>query len=613
MVHGSGGAEQRFRPSFVSYSKWKRMSDAQKDAAMAAAASEEASNADRAREARRSHAQEAARRARALGASSSKAVSTPPAAVPAMPRSRLPADVHREAGSGAAAKDTSKRMPNKEVGTGKETAQESRLLDSLTKTMGSVKRKSMAERVREAKAAKQKAATSGKKKSVAAASDKVVGVEREDRGSSSVQDAAASSSRAMPPVSPATDGEDQVLRKRSAAASAERASRKKAEQAEVDRARRKASERAAREAEEARAASRAADRVRARLTDDEEITPVERPYTAPVPREQTFADRHRSSRSARHRRHLDVGPESFTREREPEVMVEAVMYGDGRKMSDGRTMLSDTVYGSSRADAGHEGFAPIDFTSLKLDLAGMGKMGDGETFAGSWRVGNVPGSSQELPDKPDKLDVDDSTRRKGPSHVRSLLRGQVGEWMLDNPGVPLVIARPGSRAGESRLIPFRDVEGGRVRYRQAGRCLRNALLNALGAFDGSEAARNMSSKMKDEASEEVGLKSVGVLMSVRGGMYTSEKLKPVEHAEYIADPFGFLVRQRSGVFVVRLSEHGRVDHVVAVDCGRRRILDSEEEYPLVFTEESLRLCGGPSATGKLRVREVRKMGRKKVG
>ena len=63
-----------------------------------------------------------------------------------------------------------------------------------------------------------------------------------------------------------------------------------------------------------------------------------------------------------------------------------------------------------------------------------------------------------------------------------------------------------------------------------------------------------------------------------------------------------LVGTSSGVFVVRLLRGNICDHVVAVDCDRRIILDGVEEHPLRLTAEYLALCTGEEGT-ILNVRE----------
>lgn len=53
-------------------------------------------------------------------------------------------------------------------------------------------------------------------------------------------------------------------------------------------------------------------------------------------------------------------------------------------------------------------------------------------------------------------------------------------------------------------------------------------------------------------------------------------------------------------------QEGLVDYCVTIDAGARIIIDSTERWPMVLSEEVLKLCGGSNARN-LRVGEIRKV------
>ena len=70
--------------------------------------------------------------------------------------------------------------------------------------------------------------------------------------------------------------------------------------------------------------------------------------------------------------------------------------------------------------------------------------------------------------------------------------------------------------------------------------------------------------------------------------------------------FDWVGNLTTGVWLIRITESGIVDHCVCVDGARNLIYDSEEEYPVQLGSETFRLCGGALAT-KPRIAEVRRI------
>lgn len=76
-------------------------------------------------------------------------------------------------------------------------------------------------------------------------------------------------------------------------------------------------------------------------------------------------------------------------------------------------------------------------------------------------------------------------------------------------------------------------------------------------------------------------------------------------------PFHFFARKRAGVYIVHLNQDGFVDHAVCVDCERRLIWDSDEEYSIALTADTLELYGAIRAD-ELLIEDARKVVAKKT-
>lgn len=84
------------------------------------------------------------------------------------------------------------------------------------------------------------------------------------------------------------------------------------------------------------------------------------------------------------------------------------------------------------------------------------------------------------------------------------------------------------------------------------------------------------------------------------------RIPKTEKGEFNKNPFKWLVNRCTGIWIGRITQHGIVDHCVAVDCKKGIIHDSSSRFPFALTEDILRRVGGDDAT-QLRVAEVREI------
>ena len=84
------------------------------------------------------------------------------------------------------------------------------------------------------------------------------------------------------------------------------------------------------------------------------------------------------------------------------------------------------------------------------------------------------------------------------------------------------------------------------------------------------------------------------------------RVPKAEKKAFEANPFKWLAYRNQGVRIVRIVEHGIVDHCVALDCNRGIVHDSASRYPFALTEYVLRLLDRYEAKN-LRLLEVREL------
>ncbi len=70
--------------------------------------------------------------------------------------------------------------------------------------------------------------------------------------------------------------------------------------------------------------------------------------------------------------------------------------------------------------------------------------------------------------------------------------------------------------------------------------------------------------------------------------------------------FRWFAEDAKGVWIVRFVQSGTVVHCVVLAANEALIFDVAEDYRLILTEESLRLCGGDDAS-RLKFAEARQI------
>ena len=84
------------------------------------------------------------------------------------------------------------------------------------------------------------------------------------------------------------------------------------------------------------------------------------------------------------------------------------------------------------------------------------------------------------------------------------------------------------------------------------------------------------------------------------------RIRKTDKGEFNKNTFKWLVNRCTGIWIVRITQHGILDHCVAVDCKKGIIHDISSRFPFALTEHILRRVGGDDAT-QLRIAEVREI------
>ena len=87
---------------------------------------------------------------------------------------------------------------------------------------------------------------------------------------------------------------------------------------------------------------------------------------------------------------------------------------------------------------------------------------------------------------------------------------------------------------------------------------------------------------------------------------TVRRIAKRERKDFSTDPFRSLCLRKEGVWMVRVSQSGMVDHCVFINAGRELIHDSTSPYPLDLNDNVLRSSGG-TAADILEISEVKEL------
>lgn len=167
-------------------------------------------------------------------------------------------------------------------------------------------------------------------------------------------------------------------------------------------------------------------------------------------------------------------------------------------------------------------------------------------------------------------------------------------------GTPKNIGRPGARG---KILGVRGLyvrDHGRVlALGNEGTCLAAALINGIAEVRGVAVAEQAWARIS-----ECDLKSVAASNSFVHTLQARVELRKVKMCG--VDPFEWLGNQKRGVFVVRVFKVKEVDHCIVVNARKNIIVDSAEMWPLMFSVETIKMCGGSDLIG-LRIGEVREV------
>jgi len=193
---------------------------------------------------------------------------------------------------------------------------------------------------------------------------------------------------------------------------------------------------------------------------------------------------------------------------------------------------------------------------------------------------------------------------------------EVESFLMDprHQGVVVTIDRVGSRGPAEDIIQEYDRAFGEtfattITYN----CAEAALLNGIKALRGEDIAIDVATEMKLNAEEMVIDKLSGMCTFLKGLSFQQHgcQLRTDKDFESWLEAgmcmFDWLEFRKTGVYMVRLYEDGKVNHAVCVDARpeNRIIWDCEEAYPVKLTSWNLKKCAGSGSNAI--VKEVREL------
>ena len=137
-------------------------------------------------------------------------------------------------------------------------------------------------------------------------------------------------------------------------------------------------------------------------------------------------------------------------------------------------------------------------------------------------------------------------------------------------------------------------------------CVSVALANAVALLFNKGKAKEVYDYLMGR---EIRYKTLKQIFNVTHEMpvaMTVRRIVKRERQAFSTDPFKWLCSKKSGVWMVRVTQRGVVDHCVVINAERGLIHDSASPYPLSLSDNVLRSCGG-TAADKLEISEVREL------
>lgn len=261
--------------------------------------------------------------------------------------------------------------------------------------------------------------------------------------------------------------------------------------------------------------------------------------------------------------------------------IDRVMIGDGRQGASGHKMQDGVLYAAAGLTGGDESFWPIDANSITLSLHTMQAL-----------LNAIDDGTNDLPRK--KKFLQEMFRR-------------LYAWMMAHRGVPILIGGIGARGQitGSRRFEVHQYGPNLVRSNDDS-CVSAALSNGTCALYGTTGGTSVDKYLRKHPMKIKTLKQLFSLVHQIPAQLSVRRVPKAVKKAFDANPFKWLAHHNQGVWIVRIVEHGIVDHCVALDCNRGIVHDSASRYPFALTEDVLRLLGGDEAKN-LRVAEVREL------
>ena len=278
--------------------------------------------------------------------------------------------------------------------------------------------------------------------------------------------------------------------------------------------------------------------------------------------------------------------------------VEQIVAGDGTRCPSGFVMHKGHYYASSSRDCGDEGFHEIDVDSIHLSSRGGRNVR--YHVKAVMHMARVKARPKEGPTV--HISKEASSQQK-----RRQLQKVVKRFMDAHPGFAVVVGGPGARAVSTRLTKYYSKESGPIFMRASeGECAVAAVVNAVDILMGRDVEIEAKKYLMEKCPHYLRVASCAEDIHKVCKNHDLRKVPKTERKEYDEDRFAWIGKLNRGIWLVRLVQPHVVDHCVVVGGPRKLTIDSEEEYPVRLSVETLRLCGGDEAD-KLVVAEAREV------
>lgn len=128
--------------------------------------------------------------------------------------------------------------------------------------------------------------------------------------------------------------------------------------------------------------------------------------------------------------------------------------------------------------------------------------------------------------------------------------------------------------------------------RKDGKCISISLANAVHVLVGEDEAQKVLHYFRVRGLQVQKLKECSDIVRRLKVEAELVKLSKDEWDKCDKNRFEYVNNQENEIFLIRLQQHGVVDHVAAVDCNRIVILDEYEKYPVSLSVKNIILSAG---------------------